>query len=156
MDTGENAKVGFYNSSVRSRLTRMNYQEKLWKQDTHALVALLSEVCGVRMPKLSFSNRQRLGEYNPANKTIRVSRWAYVRTVVHEFAHYLDHVENGRSWGRQANDKEWHSQGFYYKLRKLVRLCGGEYPWHSEYRQIARWAKQDQALPPDREKEGER
>ena len=63
-----------------------------------------------------------------------------------EFAHYLDHIDNGRVVLRAANDTEWHSQGFFYKLRKIVLTLGPGYPWKMEYRQIARWAAKDTLL----------
>ncbi|HEX3156816.1 MAG TPA: hypothetical protein VHV32_19460 [Candidatus Angelobacter sp.] len=124
----------------------MNYMEVLTEQDAVALVQLLAETFKVKAPALRFNARNRRGYYYPSKKAISLSRSPKAKTVVHEFAHYLDHVETGRSSGRQANDREWHSQGFYYKLRKIVLTCGGEYPWNMEYRQIAKWAAKDTAL----------
>lgn len=124
----------------------MNYEERLTEQDAAALVALLAATFKVKTPALRFNAGNRRGYYYPSKKLISISRTPKAKTVVHEFAHYLDHVETGRSSGRQANDREWHSQGFYYKLRKVVRACGGEYPWQREYRQLARWAARDVGL----------
>lgn len=122
----------------------MNYQERLTEQDAAALVSLLAETFKVKAPALRFNARNQRGYYYPNKKAISLSRFSKTKTIVHEFAHYLDHVETGRSSGRQANDREWHSQGFYYKLRKIVQACGGDYPWYLEYRQIARWAQAQQ------------
>ena len=63
--------------------------------------------------------------------------------LAHEFAHYLDHIENGRGANRLSSNHEWHSQGFHYKLRRITCLVGGDYPWSGEYKQLARWAKMD-------------
>ncbi len=203
MNTGENAKVGFYNSSVRLRLTHNDYQETdkanytvlastagrlvsrdtdpRWLQmgagaradhtqaaqgsclrceggccmkwnetisayDAAALVSLLSEALHVRPPRLSFTGRQVWrGRYRPSTKTILLHKSkTLIWIVAHEFAHYLDHIETGRNIAMQSNDKEWHSQGFYYKLRKVISTMDmPDYPWRSEYKQLARWAAKD-------------
>lgn len=127
-------------------IANMNWREELTPEDTTALVALLAERFKVRMPRIEFSGRKRAGLYTPRKKTIRVSRQTQLWIVAHEFAHYLDHAETGRNIGSQANDHEWHSQGFYYKLRKVVFALGPGYPWAGEYKQIARWAAKDPAI----------
>jgi predicted SprT family Zn-dependent metalloprotease len=125
----------------------MDYLEVIDQKSTIALVDKLSEACGVRKPKISFAGRkQERGRYFSRKRTIMLHRQTVVCIVVHEFAHYLDHVETGRNIAKQSNDKEWHSQGFYYKLRKVTRLLGGEYPWDREYKQIARWAAAEKKL----------
>lgn len=125
----------------------MNWDEALAPADAVALVAVLAEHFKVRAPRIKFTGCQRRrGMYLAAHKTIRVAPGTSPAIVAHEFAHYLDHIDNGRVWSRMANDKEWHSQGFYYKLRKITLALGPGYPWSCEYRQIARWAARDESL----------
>ena len=119
----------------------MNYDEVLQEHDAKAFIELLSETYKVRKPKVAFTGRKRgRGMYFPRKKTIRVARETLVWVLVHEFTHYLDHVVTGRT---DYNGGEWHSQGFYYKLRNLTAQIGGSYPWNREYRQLYRWAKSD-------------
>lgn len=125
----------------------MKWNETISAEDAAALVSMLSEALAVRPPRLSFTGRQVWrGRYRPSTKTILLHKSKTLTWIVaHEFAHYLDHVETGRNVAMQSNDKEWHSQGFYYKLRKVIRTMDmPEYPWRSEYKQLARWAKRDE------------
>jgi hypothetical protein len=125
----------------------MNWTETLTQDDAKALVALLSEHFNVRRPGIKFTGRQQWrGVYQVGTKIIRVAPKTMPWVVAHEFAHYLDHIDNGRVRGRMENSNEYHSQGFYYKLRKIVLLLGPGYPWQREYRQIARWAAKDPAI----------
>jgi hypothetical protein len=121
----------------------MNWLEELSQADSTAMVQMLAEHFHVRKPKLQYSGRRRAGLYRPRTRTIRISKRTQSWIVAHEFAHYLDHAETGRNIAAQSNDKEWHSQGFYYKLRKIVLALGPGYPWNYEYKQIARWGNQD-------------
>jgi len=116
----------------------MNYDELLSHEDAAAFIELLAETYKVRKPKLCFTARRR-GVYFPNRKTIRVPKHTKVWVLVHEFNHYLDHVLTGRS----PHESEWHSQSFYYKLKRLTAQLGGNYPWNREYRQLYRWAKAD-------------
>jgi hypothetical protein len=122
----------------------MNYDELLEKHDALALIELLSETCKVRRPRMRFSGRRGTrGSYIPCHRTIRVSKTPALWVLVHEFTHHLNHVENG-DHGNEA--RESHSQAFYYKLRRLTAMLGGQYPWHREYRQLKRWAEAERLL----------
>ena len=122
----------------------MNWDELVGKDDAQAFIALLSEECHVRPPHISFTGRTKhRGFYRARSKTITVGKQTKLWILTHEFAHYLDHIENGTGGNKQFSDHEWHSQGFYYKLRRLTRMVGGEYPWKNEYKQLARWAKSE-------------
>lgn len=124
----------------------MNYFETISQQDALALVALLSEACNVHKPRVDFAGRKLTrGTYWPGKQMIRVAPQTQPWIVVHEFAHYLNHLENGIDGKIVSNNHEPHSQAFYYKLRRVARLMGGDYPWHREYKQVARWAKADAA-----------
>lgn len=119
----------------------MNWTELVSKDDALAFIDLLSEACNVRPPRISFTGRtNRRGFYRTKSKTITVGKWTQLWILAHEFAHYLDHIENGTGCRVMHNDHEWHSQGFYYKLRRVARMIGGEYPWDKEYKQLRRWA----------------
>ncbi len=122
----------------------MNWDELVFKDDARAFIELLSGECRVRPPRVSFTGRtNHRGFYRTRAKTITVGKWTKLWILAHEFAHYLDHIENNTGEPNSHNDREWHSHGFYYKLRRLTRICGGEYPWHYEYKQLARWAARE-------------
>jgi hypothetical protein len=148
----------FQSSAVRSRADFrykggcMNWEELVSQDDAAAFIEMLSEACHVRKPRLSFAGRtNRRGFYRTRSKMICVGKQTKLWILAHEFAHYLDHIENGHGANRLFSSHEWHSQGFYYKLRRVTRLCGGAYPWSGEYKQIARWAKADMAETSQRE-----
>lgn len=124
----------------------MKWFDELSQDDTLALVELLADACGVTAPRIQFNGRRLWrGVYFPSRKLIRVHKRTQVWVVAHEFAHHLDHEHNGLR--KLMNDREPHSQGFYYKLRRIIRILDvPDYPWHLEYKQLARWAKRDAGL----------
>lgn len=122
----------------------MNWDEMVAQDDALAFIAILSEACSVRKPRISFTGRTKhRGFYRTRSRTITVGKTTKLWILAHEFTHYLDHIENGVGVRKQCNDREWHSQSFYYKLRRVTRLLGGSYPWSNEYKQLARWAALD-------------
>lgn len=121
----------------------MNWFDELGQEDATALIALLSEACGVMPPRISFTGRKLWrGVYFPSKQLIRVHRRSQLWVLAHEFAHHLNHDHDGL--GVVANDREPHSERFYYKLKRVIRTLDiAEYPWRREYKQLARWAKRD-------------
>lgn len=124
----------------------MDYREGLTQGDALAMIEILTELTGVVQPRLSTTGRNFRGSgfYKPEVKTIVVGRVTEPWILVHEFAHHMMHEAFGRI--RVGRRDQPHGEGFYYKLRRVTALVGGEYPWDEEYKTIQKYARRDGLL----------
>ena len=115
------------------------------------MVRFLASRFDIRMPKLQFNGRGS-GSYDPASETIYLSKPAEKSTIAHEFSHHLDEVLNNKTGkAYQTVSRKWHSESFYFNLRRVVEALGMNYPWDQEYKQVRRWARRDGLLKAEEE-----
>jgi predicted SprT family Zn-dependent metalloprotease len=101
----------------------------------------LSRHFNIPMVKINFTGiNVGLGLYFCSTRSIRIAEKARLWVFTHEYAHYLDHMKNGKR-------KNPHSEIFYWHLRAVIKNIEPiGYPWHKEYKQLQRWAKRDKLL----------
>lgn len=141
----------------------MNWNMPIGITGADTMVRFLSTHFTVRMPKIRTGYKGQSGRYCPRTKTLVLGRGCTPFTVAHEFSHYLFHIAHippkpkrtdpeyvakyfrYKKAKRGQTQKEWHSQGFYYKLRGVIKAIGDDYfyPWKKEYKQLKRWASMD-------------
>jgi hypothetical protein len=88
----------------------------------------------ISMPGLQVRVR-RGGRYKTMSRTISVPPNASRSTLVHEFAHHLNHM---------VCSERGHGPAFRACLVQVATLAYGRanrYPWSMEYRSIQKWAK---------------
>ena len=107
-------------------------------------IRFLSWQFGVQAPKVRFNGRKGSGHYKRHGVLClakRVEPWL----VAHEFTHHLDRCLN---FNPRTYWREWHSESFYFNLRRVISaLAIRDYPWATEYKQLARWARRDGLIP---------
>ena len=114
------------------------------EDDAKEMLALLASVFRMRRPRLVWSTRTRRGWAYPTLGYIKIGprcRQGGEASLVHEVAHLLAHKEYGRR--RRGWRTDWHGPHFVDCLARVAEAWYGNtdrYPWHTEYRSIAKVA----------------
>jgi hypothetical protein len=103
----------------------------------------------VRKPRLQWVSWSRNGRYSMFYGQIQAGPHCWrgaVPALLHEFAHHLSYVRNGRQVHSDKNGNRWqdyHGRHFIQSLADVVEAhCGdlSQYPWETEYCSIRNFA----------------
>ena len=135
----------------------MNTQDTLSTfTELWGFVANLAVTFDVPMPTVTYSRRRTRSVYKPqkteiafAGNLLRNPENDAKYVAVHEFAHHLDKMRSTPDSIRQRGPRRHHDRTFYAILLEVVDKAYSSrtaYPWHREYKTIAKWAWQYRML----------
>jgi predicted SprT family Zn-dependent metalloprotease len=110
------------------------------QNDIRSLVECLAYEFKVPKPNLRFNHSMRRAWYYPSRREIVVgfNNWtgSIIDPVLHEFAHYLTHME--------VSYHEHHGIKFMERLVRVARCYYGDpklYSWKNEYKSVKSYAR---------------